>query len=168
VELAKKDSEWDVQVAAVDALVKHDAIIKVIRGCDNSILQIAALNKLSDRHVLEDIAANESDTWTRIAAAGMIGDQSTLVEIANGDNEEYEFEEAVRKPTDPLALKEVASKCKLVDDHYMAFTGLYSTARFSDDVDKTEFILDLIEHGKDIIVMFKHNFYEKLYRLLTV
>jgi len=35
-------------------------------------------------------------------------------------------------------------------------------------VDKTEIILGLIEVGKDIIVMFRNNINEKLYRLLTV
>jgi len=118
--------------------------------------------------VLEDIAANKNDTWIRIAAAGMIGDQPTLVEIANGDNKEYKREEAVRQLPDPLAFKEVASKCQLVGACYMAFAGWYSTARFDDDVDKAEIILSLNELSKDIIVMFRHNFFEKLYRLLTV
>jgi hypothetical protein len=136
-EMAKKDSDRDVCLKAVEALTDRTLLADVAKNAEDWEVRVAAVKKLTDRAVLAEIAKtdshwsvrafayeqlgdrqnywaliakNDDDWYVRRTAVENLTDQNLLADVAKDDRDYWIRKMAFEKLTDPEALKAVAEK----------------------------------------------------------
>jgi hypothetical protein len=120
-EIAQKDENSYVRLAAVEKLTNQSALSEIInKETDNSVRETAKrrytylcindLKKLTDQKILAEIAKKDENRDLRLAAVTNLTDQSLLLEIVKASDDLLLQEEAVNNPnfTDQSALLDLA------------------------------------------------------------